>query len=158
MNDIIELERRITAALDRISTGLPDIGGTGDAGAEVVRLREALETEQTANAQLEERVIAIRDRQEQTVSALEVEVARLREASSGHEAEMQQLKRINGQLRQNNLALRAANQEGVGDPHLINKAMMTELDALRTSHDADRAELDAVLVALRPMLEGEVNA
>jgi chromosome segregation ATPase len=158
MTDITELERRITAALDRISIGLPGIGGSGDAGAEVARLREALEAEQTANAQLEERVKAIRDRQEQTVSALEAEVARLREAAAGHEAGMQRLKRINDQLRQNNLALREANQEGVGDPHLINKAMMTELDALRTTHDADRAELDAVLGALRPLLEGEVNA
>ncbi len=43
---------------------------------------------------------------------------------------LQRLKRINDQLRQNNQALREANEDGVGDPHLINKAMMTELEAL----------------------------
>ncbi len=158
MNDITELERRITAALDRIGNGLASVGGKGGASDEVAQLREALETEQSANSQLEERVRAIRDRQEQTVSALETEVTRLREASARHDGELQKLKRVNAQLRQNNQALRDANEQGVGDPHLINKSMMTELDALRASRDADRAELDAVLGELRPMLERGANA
>ncbi len=88
MSDITELERRITAALDRIGTGLVRIGGSGDASTEAAQLREALETERSANAQLEERVKAIRDRQEQTVSALEAEVARLREAAARHDGEV----------------------------------------------------------------------
>jgi len=154
MSDITELERRITAALDRISTGLGKAGGSNAVSDELVRLREALESEQSANAQLEERVRAIRDRQEDTVSALEAEVARLREAAVRHDAEIQRLNRVNGQLRQNNHSLREANEQGVGDPHLINKAMMAELDSLRVSRDADRAELDAVLGELKPLLEG----
>ena len=158
MSDITELERRITGALDRIGAGLDRIGGSGGASKELTQLREALETERTANAQLEERVKAIRDRQEQTVSALEAEVARLREASGSHDSELQRLRRVNEQLRQNNQALREANAEGVGDAHLINTSMMTELDALRASRAADRAELDAVLGELKPMLEGSNNA
>jgi uncharacterized protein (DUF885 family) len=158
MNDITELERRITAALDRIGAGISGIGGSGDSTAETAKLREALEAEQTVNAQLEERVKAIRDRQEQTVSALEAEVARLREAAGQHQAELQRLKRIGAQLRQNNVALREANEQGVGDAHLINKAMLTELDALRTTREADRTELDAILGALKPLLEGGLNA
>lgn len=158
MNDITELERRITAALDRIGTGISGISGASDSTAETARLREALEAEQTVNAQLEERVKAIRDRQEQTVSALEAEVARLREAVGQHQTELQRLKRIGTQLRQNNVALREANQQGVGDAHLINKAMLTELDALRTTREADRTELDAILGALKPLLEGGSNA
>ncbi|MGB5560245.1 MAG: hypothetical protein WBN04_19805 [Paracoccaceae bacterium] len=158
MSDITELERRITSALDRIGTGLVRIGGSGGASTEAAQLREALETERSANAQLEERVKAIRDRQEQTVGALEAEVARLREAAARHDGEVQRLKRINDQLRQNNQALRAANEDGVGDPHLINKAMMAELEALRATRDADRSELDAVLGELKPLLEGGANA
>lgn len=158
MSDITELERRINSALDRIGAGLGHIGGSSGGPAELARLREALETEQSANAQLEERVRAIRDRQEETVGALEAEVGRLREAAARHEAEVQRLKRINSQLRQNNQALREANEQGVGDPHLINKAMLTELDALRASREADRAELDAVLGELKPLLQGGANA
>ncbi len=158
MSDITELERRINSALDRIGAGLGHIGGSSGGSAELTRLREALETEQSANAQLEERVRAIRDRQEETVGALEAEVGRLREAAARHGAEVQRLKRINSQLRQNNQALREANEQGVGDPHLINKAMLTELDALRASREADRAELDAVLGELKPLLEGGANA
>lgn len=158
MSDITELERRITRALDRIGTGLDGISQPGGSSQELMQVREALETERTANAQLEARVKAIRDRQEQTVSALEAEVARLREASGSHEAEVQRLRRVNDQLRQNNQALREANAEGVGDAHLINSSMMTELDSLRASRAADRAELDAVLGELRPLLEGGNNA
>ncbi len=160
MSDITELERRISSALERIGAGLDRIGGTGGGGSseEVSQLREALETERSANSQLEERVRAIRDRQEQTVSALEAEVGRLRQAASARDAEIQKLKRVNAQLRENNQALREANERGVGDAHLINKAMMTELDALRTSRDSDRAELDAVLGELKPLLEREANA
>ena len=159
MSDITELERRITGALDRIGNGLARIGKTGgDMPAEVGKLREALEAEQSANAQMEERVKAIRDRQEETVGALEAEVARLRDAVAKHDGEMRRLKRINDQLRQNNRALRDANAQGVGDAHLINKSMTTELEALRASREADRAELDTVLGELKPMLEGASNA
>ena len=159
MSDITELERRITSALDRIGTGLARVSsGGGNMAADVASLREALETEQSANAQLEERVKAIRDRQEETVSALEAEVARLREAATKHDGELQRLKRINDQLRQNNRALRDANEQGVGDAHLINKSMTTELEALRDSREADRAELDQVLGELKPLLEGGSHA
>ena len=50
----------------------------------------------------------------------------------------------------NNLALREANGDGLADAHLINKAMLTELESIRASRDADRAEIDAVLAELEP--------
>lgn len=157
MSDITELERRITAALDRIGSGIETLGATGSDGASA-ELAEQLEAERTANAQLEERVKAIREKQETVVGTLEAEVTKLREEIAGHFSEMSRMQQINSQLRENNAALREANAEGVGDAHLINKAMLTELEALRSARAADRAELDAVLDELRPLAVAEGGA
>ncbi len=51
----------------------------------------------------------------------------------------------------------------MAEPHLINKSMMAELEALRTTQAADRAELDAVLTELVPLVSvddpmGEENS
>ncbi len=65
MSDISDLESRITTALDRIGRGLDALGPKPDAGqdAEIATLKVALEEEKTANAQLEERVRAIKEKQ-----------------------------------------------------------------------------------------------
>jgi len=161
MADVAELEKRIAAALDRIGAGLSALSGggaPGGGGDELASLQEILETERTANAQLEQRVVAIKEKQEKLVAMLEAEVARLREESTAHEAAIQQVKRVNHRLRENNRALREANRQGVGNPELINAGMVAELDALRATHDSDRAELDAILVELKPLVEGGANA
>lgn len=149
MTDISDLQARITAALDRIGTGLEALDKASasepaDAG-EVARLTEALEEERTANAQLEERVRSIRAKQENAVETLASELARLRRLLEEEEAAVARLGRVNAQLRTNNAALREAIENGVAEPHLVNKAMMAELEGLRAAQGADRAELDAVL-------------
>lgn len=163
MSDITELERRITAALERIGAGVEALGQAGATGGgaedgEVARLTEELAAEREANQQLEERVRAIREKQETIVARLEDEVARLREEVAGHSAEIGRVRRVNAQLRDNNRALREANAAGLPDPHLVNKAMMAELDALRGAREADRAELDAILAELGPVLNHEEGA
>ena len=151
MTEITELQARITAALDRIGAGLEGLGpARPDAGEEVARLTEALEEERTANAQLEERVRTIKEKQDGTVEVLADEVERLRALLAREEEAVSRLARVNADLRANNTALREAIQRGVAEPHLVNKSMMVELEALRTAQAADRAELDAVL--------GELNA
>ncbi|HCQ66550.1 MAG TPA: hypothetical protein DIU07_16005 [Rhodobacteraceae bacterium] len=152
MTEITDLQARITAALDRIGTGLEGLGpgGGADGSAEVARLTEALEEERTANAQLEERVRTIKEKQDGTVQVLADEVERLRALLAAEEETVARLSRVNGELRANNTALREAIAHGVAEPHLVNKSMMVELEALRTAQEADRAELDAVL--------GELNA
>ncbi len=161
MTDVTELEQRIAAALDRVESGLAALSGGGalpsDAD-EAASLREALEAERAVNAQLEARVQAIREKQERLVGTLEAEVGRLRREMHRQEAEVARLKRVNAQLRQNNRALREANRKGVGDAALINTAMEAELDALREVRDADRAELDAIIGELRPLVEGGADA
>lgn len=164
MADYPELVSRISAALDRIGGGLDHLGPLGDSTAaetsadEVRVLREALEAERNANAQLEERVLAIKEKQEKVVARLEEEVLRLRDEADHALQEMQQLRSANAQLRENNQALREANAEGVGNSDLINSGLEAELTALRTRRDADRKELDLIISELRPLLEGGSHA
>ncbi|PHQ97248.1 MAG: hypothetical protein COB40_05350 [Marinosulfonomonas sp.] len=157
MTDVAELEKRIAAALERIGAGLGNLT-PGQSGANVSELQEALDTERTANAQLSERVLAIKNKQESLVKDMEAEVAKLREELSGSDEHVQKMKRVNRKLRENNRALRDANKQGVGDPELINTGMDAELDALRASRESDRAELDAILVELKPLVEGAASA
>jgi chromosome segregation ATPase len=153
MTDITELQARITAALDRIGSGLESLSRAAAADSdEVSGLKEALEEERTANAQLEERVRAIKARQDDTVEKLAAEVDRLRGQLETEETAVARLMRVNAELRRNNAALRGAISEGVAEPHLVNKSMMTELEALRAAQAADRAELDAVLGELGPLM------
>ena len=152
MSDISELERRITAALDRagqamerLSAAQPEESGP-DLAAE-------LEAERVANAQLEERVRAIKEKQETMVAGLEAEVARLRGQVTSRDGELQRIKSVNEELRTSNAALREANASGLADAHLVNGAMMSELESLRASRAADRAEIDDILATLEPVLK-----
>jgi hypothetical protein len=75
MQDILELERRITAAMERITYGVERLGGggagvgapgaepaTGDAAARIAHLTEALDEERMTNAQLNERLRVLREK------------------------------------------------------------------------------------------------
>lgn len=164
MSDIVELERRIVAALERIGQGLDglDPGGSeqsvADSGpdrAELEKLREALESERSANARLNERVKALQERQETQVARLEQRVADLTARAEAAEADVDRLRAVNGRLRETSAALREANAEGVGDPRAIDAAMVAELEALTALRASDRAEIDAILAELIPVEEGD---
>jgi chromosome segregation ATPase len=149
MTDGSELERRIHAALDRIAAAGDALSAPAEGGGD---LASALEAERAANAQLEERVRAIRDRQETVVGRLEREVADLKAALAGRDATVQKVRRMNGLLRKTNRALRAANAGNVADAELINGALEAELQALRTLQETDRAELDEIIATLEPVV------
>ncbi len=157
MTDVTELEKRITGALDRIGAGL-DAMRSEDNSGEVSTLKSSLDAEKTANSQLQERVTAIKDKQEKLVTGLEADVATLRADLAGQENEVQKLKQLNEQLEEKNQALQDANKQGEGDTELINDGLVAELNALRISRDTDREELDAILLDLKPLLEGGANA
>ncbi len=159
MSDIAEYERRITAALDRISKALEAPQAGGDKS-----LAEALEAERTANAQLEERVKAIKNKQETTVQALEKsvadlesEVSSLKAALEDRDGGLQRMRRVNEGLRASNVALRDANASALPDAHLINTAMMAELEALRADHKVTSDELAEISRVLDPILAEESN-
>jgi chromosome segregation ATPase len=142
-----------------------------EAGAEIARLREALETERAQVAELAEAAAA--DRAE--LAAARDEVTALRaagrlgqiredgdEAEVARRAELEQaldrLRAVNAQLRQNNAALRRAHADGLADPELVNAGLQLEIDALSAARAADRAEIDSILAALRPIVEETEDA
>jgi hypothetical protein len=150
MNDIEELQRRITAAMDRVAYGLEQLSGA--ASGDVAEVARALEDEKLANAQLSERMRVLTDRQEQELGALKSASETTATRTQELDLELQRLRKANAELRQSNQALRAANEAGVGEPHLINKAMMAELEALRAARAADVSETNAIIDALTPLV------
>lgn len=152
MSTVEELEQRLTRALERISTGLDDLSsGNDNSEAEA-----ALAEEKLANTQLEERLKAVNAQAEQASGLAEEKIASQAETLERFDMEIQLLQKANAQLRDNNAALRAANAEGVGQPELINDGLEAEINGLRAARSADRAELDAVLAELKPIVEGQV--
>jgi len=157
MSDIDAVQGRIMAALDRIGKGLDALsadGGKADS-TEAEKLRRELEDEKLANAQLEERVKALKQRLEEAEAASKDAARADAEAEAAHtealrrlDNDLQALRHANQQLRENNAALREANTTGVVEPHLINKAMMAELEGLRAARASDRSEVDLVLAEL----------
>lgn len=155
MTDISELERRISSALDRIRSGVDGMALTPpepDTSA-LDALREELEAEKTANAQLEERVKALRQQGDGRLAELETQLEAARAASMQARNEVQQLRKTNQHLQSSLQSLREATAAGTSEPHLINQAMQSELDGLRSVRDGDRAELDAILGELAPLLK-----
>ena len=162
MDNIAELERRITAALMRIGAGVEQVGSEagapvatladGVAEAEIARLNEALDEERMLSAQLNERVRALRGQQDSgKQQALEAEVERLTKLLDVQGLEVQRLKKTVVSLREQLRLMTEAQAEGRVEPHLINKAMLTELEALRALRAAEAAELDELIAALEPL-------
>lgn len=156
MSEIEELERRITAALDRIgrSAEAMDTEVSGVDPAELADLKAELEAEKLASAQLEERNKKMREKYEEARETLEADLERQREATAKLDVEMQRMRTANEQLRASNAALREANEQGVGDAHLINKAMLAELEGLRAARAVDKAEVAAIAETIGAVLTG----
>lgn len=165
MNDISELERRIAYAMERIAKGIEALDRATPAPAadsvalddpeDVQTLRAQLAEERLANAQLEERVRAIKQKQDHHSAQAVAELAATRDSLTRLDAELSQLRRVNAQLQASNAALRAANETGVGEPHLINKSMLVELDSLRAARLVDLAEAQAIKATITPLLDSK---
>lgn len=151
MSDIDELQRRIAAAMDRVAQGLDKIG-SAPAGPDP-EMEQALEDERTANAQLTERVRALKEKSESEMGALRAKIEETETRMAALDVEVQRMRKANTQLTDACAALQSANAEGLGDPHLINKAMLAELEGLRAARASDVAETSAILAALTPLLE-----
>jgi len=151
MSEIDALQQRLTAAMDRIAAGTSALGAAQ--GADTAELQAALDDEKIANAQLTERVRKMSERQEAALAEARAASEATQTSVAAMDLELQRLRKANDQLRESNAALRTANEEGVGEPHLINKAMMAELEGLRAARAADVAEASSILGALGPLLD-----
>ncbi|GAA6207772.1 hypothetical protein NBRC116601_10650 [Cognatishimia sp. WU-CL00825] len=184
MGEIAELENRLSSALDRIANGIDKVGQAApvqtndqakDQSAEIAALRNALEDERLANAQLQERLKAVTaEAQAQSVaaegtgggaelemlkagfaeeiSALRQSALEEREAWEGLSGRLVRMRRSNKLMRTNALALRRAAAENVADASLINQSLQVEFDALTAAHELERAETDVILKTLQPLL------
>ncbi len=171
MQDIVELEKRITAALERIGKGVdrlttqprasaaaaaaPPSAPSAASGADAT-LRAQLEEEKSLTAQLQARLRAASARESK--GDLQDKVDRLTQELDVKGLELQRMRRVNASLREQLEALRTAAAAGTADPHLINKAMATELEALRATRLTEIAEMDEILAALEPHLTEAGNA
>ncbi|PRY78844.1 hypothetical protein CLV80_103170 [Yoonia maritima] len=153
MSDISTLEGRITTALDRIRRGIESqSSGDSDAG-----LHAALQSERAANAELVERVRALKDRQDTQVASLTERVEKQRAQLAAYDAQLQTLRASNAQMREMNTKLRDAVTQGLS-PELVNEAVAAELKALQDQRNAEATEIDAILSELKPLVEEAPHA
>ncbi|WP_127903189.1 hypothetical protein [Solirhodobacter olei] len=160
MDDLEDYERRIGQALDRIGAGIealdalelryPSAGGPAGDDAEKAELAEALAAERDANAQLNERVRLLHEKQAGVVAPLEARVQALLKQVDEQALELQKLKATNVQLRETMRAMRET-AEGGGEDGLA-----AELAELKAARAAELAELDSILAELKPLI-GETS-
>lgn len=152
MSNVTELEQRISVAMDRIEKGLGDMAEQTPA-VDGAALEAQLEDERSANAQLEERVKALKERQDTKISELEARVSFQRDQMAALDTELQRLRASSADMREVNAQLRVAATDGVAEPELINRAMLAEVEALSAQRASESAEVDAILQELKPLIE-----
>lgn len=144
MQDILELERRMTAAMERITygverlasgsagAGLGAVGAgaagaeaaSGDAAARIAHLTEALDEERMTNAQLNERLRVLRDK-----------------AGQGSDEAVADL--------QTKLAAQA---DELGTLRRVLAEAGREIASLRAARAAEAEELAEIVIALDPLV------
>ncbi|MDP4892164.1 hypothetical protein [Cypionkella sp.] len=165
MQDIAELERRITIALERIDRGIaglvaPLVDETPSAmlpESDFAKLNEALDEERMLNAQLNERLRVVNDKATGEKTALLAEISDLNAQLSDQASELGRLRESLGDLNAELDELRGLAEGNVIDPEQINHALQTELAQLQASRAAESAEVAAVLKALTPLVAEAEN-
>ncbi len=177
MQEIAALEGRITAALERISKGVdrlaasprlappvanpPTPASVASASAQAsattsdAALRAQLEEEKALVSQLQEKLRVVKEREPK--GDLQDKIDRLTQQLDVQGLELQRMRRTNTTLRDQLASLRQAQMAGVTEPHLINKSLVAELDALRALRLTEVAEMDEILAALEPHLTPTPN-
>jgi hypothetical protein len=130
MQDIVELERRITAAMDRIAAGVERraVSGLGaERSDDVARLSEALDEERMTNAQLAERLKVLRDKGGPDDSGAQSDLADAQAQLAAQADEIATLRRV----------LAEAGKE---------------IASLRAARSAESAEMAEIVAALEPLV------
>lgn len=153
MNEIADLERRITTALERLWRGMDAIPASdgGDDGA----LRAALVAEEERNRALSGRIEAIRAEQETLVSELERRVADLAGALDLATEELGRLRSVNAALSE---AMRELREARDPEARMMDRALLAETEELRSRRAADLAQVEEILEELRPLIGEHTNA
>ncbi len=156
MSTVSDLENRLGRALDRIARSASALSASApEDNTDIDALRSQLEAERTKNAQLSERVNAVRQRQESSFATLERRLARMTEQLDLQSLEMLRLKKANTKLIEANRKLREGVEAQVIEPSAINRSLVAELEALRAERAAEAAELEDALGELTPLVPAE---
>ncbi|HBD91473.1 MAG TPA: hypothetical protein DC061_13295 [Gemmobacter sp.] len=123
-----------------------EIAGVEDAGA------EGSGPEDSGPEQAGAEVAAVED-----TAALLARIEDLTRQVDVQGLELQRMRQSSIQLRETLRALREQASEGV-EAHLINRAMLAELEALRAARSSETAELAAILAELAPILDPAEDA
>ena len=156
MQDLGELEQRLAVALDRIGAAIaglpadaapaPDMRGNAD-------LQIALDEERMLSAQLNERLRAVKEKETERQSHAAAKLVQMSGQLDAQGAELKRMRNTNVQLREVLHILREAAAQGLADPHLVNRAMLAELEALRATRLTEVAQMDEILAELVPLIE-----
>lgn len=137
MQDIVELERRMTAAMERIGLGLDRMARPAtvadNASDEIARLTEALDEERMANAQLNERLRVLKERE-----ADGPENGSENTSGSGASEEMQ--------------AQLATQADEIATLRRVLAEAGKEIAALRAARSAEAADIAEIVAALEPLV------
>ncbi|WP_068110360.1 hypothetical protein [Tropicimonas marinistellae] len=137
MNEIADLEGRISAAMARIATAVERFEGDGTGSADALdHARRAAET-----AEAEARAALAR------AESAEAEVARLTQALEAESDAGGQLRERVGTLK----SMKERQQERIAE-------LEAELKAIAGLRTADREELDGLISSLAPLVEGQSDA
>lgn len=168
MQDIAELERRITAALERIDRGVAGLVAPALATdsptaflpeSDFAKLNEDLDEERMLNAQLNERLRVVNEKHGSEKLALTSEISDLNAQLSEQASELANLRDTVIQLTNDLDDLRSMAERGVTEPEFINHTLQTELEAMRAARAAEASELSDIVAALTPLVaEAERNA
>ncbi|MEM9434905.1 MAG: hypothetical protein AAGA12_13360 [Pseudomonadota bacterium] len=153
MPDIVELERRIRAALDRIDQGLeaaPAHGGTGglQSSGKEAELLEELEIERATI----ERMVATREKHTARIERMETRQMRMVKRIETLSVENQRLQTLVDMLQDANRDLRAGQYSESADAEAL-----AQIEDLKARRQADLDELDEMLAELSPLVAEEAT-
>jgi chromosome segregation ATPase len=162
MQDIIELERRIAAAFDRIDRGL-EMGARATVvqpvaapeSAQMATLIRALETARDASADWAARYAALEARMADETLIMAGQIAQLTDELAEQTDTLMALQLSDAQPDAG--AQRGAEMQAMDDQMADLRqrlaAQSAELDALRSQRSTEVQEMDAIIAALNPLIE-----
>jgi len=155
MQELTELELRLAKALDRLDAGLANLpeAAVKSVAAPGNDLQSDLDEERMLTAQLNERLRAVKEKEAQSQLQSTAKLDQMSQLLDTQGAELKRMRNTTVQLREVLRILREASAQGLSDPHLVNRAMLTELEALRATRHTEVAELDEILAELAPLIE-----
>jgi chromosome segregation ATPase len=155
MNEIAELERRITAALERIGQGIEGLRPPAEDDEAGAGMQAELEAERVATARLAAQIAEMGEGRQSAVAQLEHRLGALVAQIDAHAVEIARLKRANRELVDALRVLREANPASVVQ---ADASLQAEVTSLRAERRAEVAQIDEILAELRPLLAEASNA